>query len=171
MTEQHRHVLFSDRPWLVVIHQALETLDEAYEAQDALAEKLTLGEKIDRYATPFKAGLYWHSDGRYVTPIANMHTTFGNGSGVALLAPALVELDQAPTETQSEQHALEFIGPMQKKNILGTPVARIPIKSGVTIVWREVPPTPTFTDTAHAVYAKPGRTSAVTEYLLEPSKN
>lgn len=166
INKEHRNLLFTDRPWIVVIHDALESQLDAFSAQEEIAEKLELGRLLDRYEQAFVHGSFWHNDGTILTPLANMHTTYGYGSGTVYLASTATDLDQSPRVSQGEAEIVEFAEAISRSGKQRQPVIRVPIKPGVSVIWREVAPTEHLADTAHAVTAESGRTSVVSEYYL-----
>ena len=166
LVEEDRETLFGDRPWLVVIHHALDTYEDATNTQLEIACKLNIDRNPYIYPEPFMHGTYWHNDGKRHHPIANFHTTFGPAGGFLYLAPALENLDLPPRVTTSEEHVMDGVVGLLNLGKIRQPVVKVPINSNTTTIWREIAPSDNVTDAAHAVFAEPGRRSAVSEYEL-----
>jgi len=162
-----REALFSDRPWLVVVHNALVTAKDAHELQEDLAQRLgVVDDSPYLYPQPWSKGMYWHNDGKDSRPLVNIHSTFGRVGGVMYMATAPMALDLSPKYSESEEHILSAIPELLKASKIRQPISRVPFDSTISFLWREVDPKSGITDTAHAVYAEPGRRSVVSEHTL-----
>jgi len=157
----------SANPWLVISHNAPKTMEEANEIQDEISNKLVLGELVEHLDKPFTTGSAWHDDGFYHTPLINQFTTYSVGTGVLYLAHGLAEQFGKPIRpSHTEREVVDAIADLQTDGKIGRFVVRIPFKAGISAFWREIKPSPNIPDVAHATFAGPGRTTAVTERLV-----
>jgi len=168
LDSSYKEVLFSDRPWLVVVHEALDTKAQCFAMNERIAKELEIGNKVWDYNVPFTNGTHWHSDGKKPEALANIFSSYGPSRGAVFLARILADLDIRPRPVGSEEEILTEAIKLGDKLI--KPLMRVPYGSTVTAVWREVMPLDIsgeeFYDVGHAVHAEPGRTSAVSEYDL-----
>lgn len=161
----HKSILFSERPWLVVVHHSLKSRADALVMHEQIFDALTIqGPNCIDDEKTYTIGVRWHDDGRlYRIPIASASSAY-KGGGVLYLAPAHQPLGLGHRKADSEADIIDQIPALQRVGKIGE-ITRIPFDTTKTIIWRQAP-TEAMADTGHAVYAEEGREGAISQRIL-----